>query len=35
MAPEVDMDVINKRKDKRLAKAIVDEDLGLNSFGIS
>lgn len=32
---EVDMDAINKRKQKRLAKAIIDEDLGSNNFGIS
>ena len=34
-APEVDMDAINKRKQKRQAKAIDDDDLGLNNFGIS
>jgi len=34
-APQVDMDAIIKRKKKRLAKAIIDEDKGLNNFGIS
>ena len=34
-APQVDLDAINKRKQKRLAKAIADEDQGLNNFGIS
>ena len=34
-APEVDVGAINKRKQKRLAKAIADEDQGLNNFGIS
>ena len=34
-APQVDLDVINKRKQKRLAIAIADEDQGLNNFGIS
>jgi len=34
-APQVDFDAINKRKQKRLAKAITDEDRGLNSFGIA
>jgi len=29
------LDAINKRKQKRLAKAIADEDQGLNNFGIS
>lgn len=32
-APLVDLDAINKQK--RLAKAIIDEDRGLNSFGIA
>ena len=30
----VDLEAINKRKQKMLAKAIIDEDQGLNSFGI-
>ena len=34
-APEVDVEAINERKQKRLGKAIADEDLGLNNFGIS
>ena len=34
-APEVDVGAINKRKQKRLAKVIADEDQGLNNFGIS
>jgi len=33
-APQVDLDTINKRKQKRLAKAIANEDQGLNWFGI-
>ena len=28
------MDTINKKEQKRLAKAITNEDIGLNSFGI-
>ena len=34
-APQVDLDAINKRKQKRLAKAIADKDQGLKNFGIS
>ena len=34
-APQVDMDAINRKKQKRLARAIIDEDKGLNSFGIA
>ena len=34
-APEVDVDTINKRKQKRLAKSIANEDLSLESFGIT
>ena len=34
-APQVDLDAINKRKQKRLTKAITNKDQGLNSFGIS
>lgn len=34
-APQVDLDAINKRKQKKLAKAITDEDRGMNSFGIT
>lgn len=30
----MDMDTINKKEQKRLAKAITNEDRGLNSFGI-
>jgi len=33
--PLVDLDAINKRKQKRLAKVIADEDQGLNNFCIS
>ena len=31
----MDLDAINKRKQKRLAKAIADDDEGLKNFGIS
>lgn len=31
----VDLDTMNKRKQKRLAKSIIDEDQGLNRFDIS
>ena len=31
----VDLDAINKRKQKMLAKAIADDDQCLNNFGIS
>ena len=31
----MDLDAINKRKQKKLAKAITDEDRGMNSFGIT
>ena len=34
-APQVDLIAINKRKQRRLAKAIAKEDQGLNNFGIS
>ncbi|KAG5059896.1 hypothetical protein JHK87_000925 [Glycine soja] len=34
-APQVDLIAINKRKQKGLAKAIADEDQGVNNFGIS
>ncbi|KAG4957848.1 hypothetical protein JHK84_043748 [Glycine max] len=34
-ALQVDLDAIDKRKQKSLAKAITDEDRGLNSFGIA
>jgi len=34
-APQVDLDAINKRKQKRLAKAIFYKDKGLNNFGIA
>ena len=34
-APLVDLDTMNKRKQKRLAKSIIDEDQGLNRFDIS
>lgn len=34
-APQLDLDAINTRKQKRLAKATTDEDRGLNSFGIA
>jgi len=33
--PKVDAEAINKRKQKRLAKSIADEDLGLDNFGIT
>jgi len=35
VALQVGMDAINKRKQKRLAKAIIEEDKGLNCFGIA
>jgi len=34
-APQLDLDAINTRKQKRLATATTDEDRGLNSFGIA
>ena len=33
--PQMDEEAINKRKQKRHAKVIDDEDKGLNSFGIA
>ena len=33
-APQADLNAIHKRKQKRLAKAIADEDQGLKNFGI-
>lgn len=33
--PQVDKEAINRRKQKRLAKAITNEDKGLNNFGIT
>ena len=33
--PEVDEEAINRRKQKRLAKAITNEDKGLHSFGMA
>ena len=34
-APEVDVEATNMRKQKRLAKSTANEDLSLDSFGIS
>ena len=34
-APQVDLDAINKRKQKRLVKAITNEDKGFSNFGIA
>ena len=34
-APRVDLDAINKRKQKRFAKAITNQDRGVNIFGIT
>lgn len=35
LIPQVDVEAIKQRKQKRLTKAIANKDKGLNSFGIT